>query len=66
MPNIEITDSEDQRLMEVVPEVLRGANCAAKRVRWAIHECLRGLAEGHPSVNADSVPIPGPNLPAKC
>lgn len=53
MPIVEITPSEDQRLIKVAPDVLKGQQCAAKRVRWAIGEYLRIREHEHePKCNA--------------
>ena len=61
MLHLRITPNEDRQLNEVAPAYLRGPKKMEQRVRWAIDQFLRLLAEGSPSVRADSIPVPGPN-----
>lgn len=48
MPIVTITDEQDERLVELVPRVIRGQKCAAKRTQWAIDEFLKLTGAGQP------------------
>lgn len=59
MPIVDITASDDKRLINVAPEFLKGQQCAAKRVRWAIGEYLRILESEPKPETARNAGTPG-------